>query len=253
MDITTTATLRPRLLRQTYTSFRDRMFEGSFEGCRLYLNVDPVGEAGVTQDDVVAVAREFFDDVVTRCPDAPSVPQAWCWLFNVVSDHFVFNLEDDWIMTQNCRISDLTAIMSREPNLALLRLTRFAAGEESCRQWNKSFIRHGDYYECPEEVQGMLGFSGNPSLIRGDFLRGVGQWLVPWGCPEKQIKRFVHPIAANRDHVTRFIQQQIMHVILEQWTYGVYTKPGWENVVADAGGDWRKDHGVDKLHGREHW
>jgi len=254
MQILTTATRRPELLRQTLADFGRNLF-GGYASHELLLNVDPVGEPGVSQAEVVEVARSFFGDrMQIRCPEEPSLPKAWIWLMSHVTDYYAFVLEDDWRTCRSMDIAAMVQIMDEDPRLAVLRLSRFpTVGDSHVRQWNKLFPWNGVYFQCPDSLIGTCGFSGNPSLMRGDFLRMVVPYLVPWGCTELQIKTHVHPIYGNKDHETRFLQDCFMRAFLPQWNYGVYARPGWGKTVDDTGEDWRKKHGVPKLHGKEHW
>lgn len=254
MQILTTATRRPELLRQTLADFGRNLF-GSYAAHELLLNVDPVGEPGVSQAEVVEVARSFFGDRMTvRCPGEPSLPRAWIWLMSNVTSYYAFVLEDDWKTCRSMDIADMIQIMDQDPKLAVLRLARFGTVPgPAVRQWNRQFPWNGAYFQCPEELVGTCGFSGNPSLMRGHFLRMLVPWLVPWGCTELQIKSTVHPVYGNTDYETRCIQTRFMRAFLPQWHYGVFARPGWGQTVADTGELWRKKHGVPKLHGKEHW
>lgn len=264
----TTATLRPGILATTYASFLEHLFGGTFRG-RLALNIDCVGEPGGSADEVEEHAYDIFihglpgvvigrphDDVfeVRRARD-PSLPRAWSWLFSRVraNDDFVLWLEDDWVMTRDVDLDDMTRIMRSEPRLALLRLSRFSAGDREARQWSRAFPRDGDVYRCPSAWKGHMGFSGNPSLIRGAFIREVRSWIMPWGCPEKQLKYPVHRLYGNQERITAAIQERAMRRILPTWEFAVYSKPGWEGTVKDIGERWRRANGIPKMHGRETW
>lgn len=253
IDVLTTATLRPTILRQTYTAAFAKL--QSLHGLvdRLCLTIDPVGETDARVGDVIEVAAEFFPNLAARTPQTPSLPKAWCWLFDQAENDYALWLEDDWEFLVDIDLADVLNILTQHPTLALLRFSRFEAGATSCRQWTKIFPWTGEYYACPPELNGIVGFSGNPSIIRGAFLREASAWIVPWGCPEKQVKYPIHAYYGNQEPITRRIQEEAMRDVLSRWSFGVYAKPGWPRVVRDIGEQWRRAHKINKLHGRECW
>ena len=262
MDITTMATLRPEILRRTLTSFRENLF-GSYDEHRLIINIDPAGASteNFTQSDVLDVAHEFFGDrIKANLPEKPSYPAAHCWLWSQVQSDWFWNIEEDWSAEVKIPLGDLMSYMISNPWLAIIRLSRFGATDAEARAWNKSFpilcpIGDGALYECPEELRGMLGYSGHPSLINTRWLRMVRRFVMPCGNSEQQVKTFVFGNALpvpDRDPLKNMVAAH-MRSILPEWRYCVYADPKATCVVRDIGEDWRRKHKVKKLHGKETW
>ena len=109
LDITTTATIRPNLFRQTLKSFTDNLFVNRKE-CRLILNVDPIGE-DVDPVKVVEVGKSFFDNIIYNIPDKSNFAQACKWCWSNTNSEFVFHLEDDWSLSRKILIKNMISLL----------------------------------------------------------------------------------------------------------------------------------------------
>lgn len=224
IDITTTATLRPELYEQSLKSLV-KYVHGD-EG-RLLINIDPVGPGSA--DDVEAVARKYMDNVVVFRPEQANFQLAQLRLWAAVETEFFLNMEDDWEILVDVDLREMVRVMKANPDLALLRLPRWASGEKVTRQWDKRGDRgipfNGAFFEIPYQMRGNLGFSGMPSLIRTEFLLPMCQYLDPEYDLEKQMKA--------RGRFGRY---------LFEWRYGVWQKPNEPEAILDIGTPWRKKH-----------
>lgn len=123
LDFCTTATLRPELLRATYSSFQQHFVDLDFKQHDLYLNIDraPVG-SNISPEEVEDAAKSFFGRVVVRIGDPPSFPKAvkWCW--TQTDADYLFHLEDDWLAHGTMRFEDILRIFQEHSKCYQIRL-----------------------------------------------------------------------------------------------------------------------------------
>lgn len=236
LDICTTATLRPGILDRTLASFRKHLFREGLAEYRYIINVDPAGE-GCPAEDVLAVARRHFDEVVFNAPDEPNFPRAvrWCWM--QLRSEYMFQLEDDWELLEPIDLSDMARIMDERPALAQLRLSMFPGKgtpeRPLLRQWNRYIDWNGEFFEVPRERKRSLGYCGHPAIMRSAFIERVRGHLVDRWCPEKTLKG----------------HSALMRHILAQWEFGVYHQPFARPTIRDIGRRWRAEQGWYKHRG----
>lgn len=228
VTITTTATIRPEIFKQTIDSFFKNMFDNyrnTGHQLNLVLNIDPIGGLVGYITDFANIIYNRFDHVLFNTPMIPSFPKAFkkVWENIYEESNYVFNLEDDWELTQSINLLNLINIMENEKDLGILRLAAFHAGENEMKNWNKYFPYNGKYYECPEELKGGLGFCGHPSLIKAEFVRNTAKYLDKNRNPEKQFH--------SRGRTP------IMEEVIK-WRYGVYSIPGSDPLIKDIGREW---------------
>lgn len=237
VDVTTTATLRPEILGKTYSSFRTNLLKPGLAKYRCVLNVDPIGE-DISSEEVIKVAKAFFPHIVNNVPETPNFSMALRWCWEHTEAEYIFNLEDDWEMMKPLDLIDMLNIMDEHPNLAHLRLSMFPTktlpegslkGSGLClRQWNRYIPWNGRFFEVPREKIFQLGYSGNPSLMRGEFVRSIAQFFHPRLCPEKTLK-------GGFDSIRREISK---------WRFGAYHefKDKAPRTIRDHGRQWREKH-----------
>jgi len=214
LDITTTATIRPKLLYQTLSSFTGNMFVHQKE-YRLILNVDPIGE-DVDPMEVVKVGKKFFDNVVYNISEDPNFAQAvkWCW--GQTDSEFVFHLEDDWTLEKKILINNMLYIMNDNKNMMLLRLPKLRLEVLHNFEVKNGFINQHKL---------ML----NPGLFRGDLVRTISDKMNIEDNPEKQIRKvFKLPKYQNA---------------------GVYCGVGVGGYIKHHGREWQKQSHYRKIKG----
>lgn len=106
MEFVTTACIRPDIIDETFTTFRQHLHGVDWEGSTLYLNVDPLPE-GEDPEQAVRVAARHFGRVIWRNPEEPNFTAALQWGFQKPQNPFFFYLQDDWQMVRNVNIDDL--------------------------------------------------------------------------------------------------------------------------------------------------
>ena len=228
IDITTTATIRPYILRQTLESFDEYMLAGV--NCRHIINIDPIGDNSYTYWNVLGASSRYFKDICCNLPSHPNFAKAFIWCWRQVEADYFLHLEDDWLLLREIDLLEMIKVMTTIEDLAILRLPFTDAKEKEALQWNRYFPFNGLFMECPEELKGGIAYSGHPSLIKKKWLDEVLPLLTPGGCPEKQIKG----------------HNPAMMDILSRWRYGVWQKPNEPKAIVDNGRVWREKFGFIK-------
>ena len=106
MEFTTTACNRIEIVERTLASFTANMQGIEWEDSTLYINIDPAPVAE-GRDELEAMCRNYFGNVVARKPDTPNYTAAYKWVWAQPKGDFFFNLEDDWILTEKVHINSL--------------------------------------------------------------------------------------------------------------------------------------------------
>ncbi|MSU42240.1 MAG: hypothetical protein EXS28_11100, partial [Pedosphaera sp.] len=205
LDVVVVATLRPALLGLTLHSFY-KYFLHQFKATRLILNVDPVGERGVSQKDLVDIAHRYSNLVISRMPAEPSFAKAVQWGWSQVASPFFLHLEDDWLLTKPVRWQTMAQRFDNAKTLASVRL---------------NLTRNP-----PNNPPAHAGLSLNPCLIRSECIRQILPHFDWKKDPEKQFgssNSFTHPI-------------------MQRWAFEYYGKPREAAYVIDTAKKWRRAH-----------
>lgn len=231
LDVTITATRRPAILRKTLESFEKNLFS-QYRKKRAIINVDPVGDE-IDSQRVVDVCREFFEEVISNCPEEASFAKAFKWVWSHVSAEWIFHLEDDWELMRKVKITDLGDLLLKNPDLAMLHLPAFHASQKHLKAWGHFIPWNGEFYEVPAARRLQLGFCGHPTLIKSAFVRSTVLHLDDTKNPEKQ---FHH-------HNEKVLQE------VSRWRYGWYGEPATppsSPIVRDLGRHWAVANGWKK-------
>lgn len=228
-----TAVRRMGILERTLRSFKEGLFKD--HDCRLIINVDPVGEE-IESLKVVLLCEEFFPVFKFRCPNVPSFPSAFKWVWLQTENDFVFNLEDDWELVVPVNLDNMVALMRERPRLAVLRLPKWRTDIQSSKNWSTFFPWNGSFFECPAGKRAEMGFCGHPSLLRGDFVRKTAASILESANPEKQF------------HYNRAITREVLN-----YDFGVFSAQNSPPAIVDIGGSWRGQNGWKKAGNRAHF
>ena len=221
IDITITSTLRPDVLEETLISFKTKLFnEGDY---RIIINIDPVGNKKVTQDDVESVVRKHFDDVIVNKPVTANFSKALIWCWSQCESKYVFNLEDDWTLNKTVDINELKHLLETNDNLASIRLnkrnnTETMKGVKYSQKFNHIIGKHR--YDS---------FSLNPSIIKKEFIDACLKGMIGNTNPETQL----------RDRKCSLYEK-----VISKWDYAVYGNFGDKSLIVDIGSKWRCDRGL---------
>jgi hypothetical protein len=184
LSVTTTAMLRPDLLRRTYASFQKHLKDVDFKYLTLYINVDPAPAGKYTADDVLAVARRFFGTVVSRCSAKPNFTAAINWLWSQADTQFILHLEDDWEMINDTRMADVYRAFDAHPGIYQVRFVGRAQSHKSQRIALAPGVTCRAFYS---RVAGKLDESFNPETQ----LHEVYRWKA-WGIASRERCAVMH-------------------------------------------------------------
>ncbi len=222
IDITMTATLRPKILDFTLNSFCEKMFKER-DRYRLIINIDPIGD-NVLPKEVLKVARKYFDNILYNYAYSPGFTKAVIWCWSQVKTNYSFNLEDDWELLIPIDVDSMISILDSYPDIASLRLNKFKT------RINKCTIKRG-YSPFPQ-------LSLNPTLFNGKFIKGVFPLMTSIKNPEKQLRP-----TDNSD----------LSIFLRKWNHAIYTKNSHGKVVKDIGRIWMNSTPFKKKTGFLFW
>ena len=222
IDITTTATLRPKILDYTLNSFCKNMLIDR-DRYRLIINIDPIGDK-VLPKEVLRVAKKYFDNILYNYADTPGFTKAVIWCWSQVQADYVMNLEDDWELLIPINIDDMISILDSYPTMASLRLNKFKTRKNKCS------IKRG-YSPFPQ-------LSLNPTLFSGKFIKGVFPLMRISSNPEKQL---------------RPVDNSELSIYLRKWIHGIYTKQSHQKIVKDTGRIWMNSTPFKKKTGFLFW
>lgn len=227
IDIVMTATIRPRVVYETLSSFCENVFLKS-EDFRLIINIDPVGE-NVHPEEVVNVCKSFFKDVVYNVPETANFAKAVMWVWKTSESDVVFHLEDDWLVTSEVDIYSMIGILKKDKSIANLRLSKYDIPDKQVvRLWKAFYTYTGNgYFVTSKNNQ----FGLNPMLLKREFIQEALPLMSESSNPEKQFR----PSSNEK-----------MNKLINKWNYGLFGKPGSKALVVDNGLKWRQKMGFDK-------
>ena len=219
IDVSTTATLREDLYEQALASLVNHVHGAEF---RLIINIDPVGPGNA--DAMERIARKYVENVVAFRPETASFPRAQLRVWRAVESEFFLNLEDDWEFLVDVDIGEMIEVIQHLPDFALLRFSRWES-TDTARQWNKRVPWNGYFFEVPSNLSTTIGFSGNPSLIRRNF-------IIP----------LLHTVSTGIDIEKQLKGYGIQAYYLRQWRYGIWQRRHSPATIKDIGTPWRQKH-----------
>ncbi|MHA2023952.1 MAG: hypothetical protein ACTSWQ_09860 [Candidatus Thorarchaeota archaeon] len=225
VDVVTTATVRPKLLDQTYTVFKKNLLHPKTR-FRLVINIDPVGNPEYTPDDVLKVAKSHFDEVIYNVPSKPNLSRAVIWCWEHVRSKIFFYLEDDWKLFEPINFDELAHILLNNCDLASIGLNQLEkermVKELVPGEWK-------DPLAIQRKFAYLIRISLNPVLIRKEFAEKAVKYMISTYKPESQLRQ---PICRP------------MRILTNQWRYGVYIgRKGFAPVIADTGREWMEASG----------
>lgn len=231
IDITTTATIRPAIVERTLKSFKEKLFQDY--PCRLILNIDPVGDPEYTQRDVIDAALGIFDEMLVRTPTTGNFTLALKWCWSRVRTPFFFNLEDDWELLAELRLSKMLEAFDALKRLAVLRLPKGWSNKKVCQVYAsgaqyRAFTWNGYYYEGRKNHRPM--YSGMPSLIRTEWMQPIQGFLTA---------------SNNHERLCRKLSK-MKSPLINDWHVGAYTEPNTPLTVRDIGREWRMKQGIER-------
>jgi hypothetical protein len=227
-DIACTATLRPKLLKRTFSSFIENLFGKNIFNARLVINVDLIGCEEKNKREMLQEVMEIiysipFYEVCPRYMIDTSFPLAWQWVMHNLKNEFFFNLEEDWLLNYAMDFEAMFHLMETTKNLAHLRLSQFPSEKDRLKNWNKFLEWNGQFFEPINDDKYSIGWCGHPSLNRKSFIQRCLPYMNKRLNPEKQIKHKIDPL------ITRAIMQ---------YRFGCYQNQDAPPSITDIGREW---------------
>jgi len=229
-NITTTATLRPELLEKTLQTFTDNLFKEDLQKAHLLINIDHAGVPNNDKEEITFRLIEIykvldsfdFGSYKINHGSKPHFPSAFMWTMKNIKYPLFFNLEEDWELLYEVDFQRMVSMFDRYKDLAHLRLSFFNSEEKTCKNWNKFLEWNGDFFEVPDDLRGVVGFCGHPSLNASNFMIECLPYISVSSNPEKQIKGHNMAIARiiNRHRFGSFQEQNKLKAINDtgrQW------------------------------------
>lgn len=234
IDITMTAVVRPSILNDSLRSIKKCVCKGKEDRFRLIINVDPIGE-NIPPGKVIKVARQYFDNITYNIAEEPSFPKAVKWIWSQVEAPYVFHWEDDTLISRPIDVDNMISILEKYPKLSSLRLYKANTPKKgkvlkvfSC---NWALQPEGFYLANDWKKQ----FGLNPILIKKVFVSEAVRRMRDDYNPEKQFRA----------------SQKYMRDHIQNWQYGLYTKPGELRLVDGRRGEkWKQKNGLSKPKGQ---
>jgi hypothetical protein len=227
IDICITATKRPELLTRTLESFEKNLFK-DLKKFRAVINIDDAGPKERKAREVLYLCKKKFGEVVHRYGTQPHFGRAFHWVWSNSSSDLMFHLEEDWELLVSVDLEKYMAMFKKHKKLAHLRLS-WVKTTKTCKNWRSQFPFNGDFFECPKNVRGSVGWCGHPSFNDKRFVKKVLKFLNPNQNPEKQIKK-------GGD----------IGKILNSWRFGVYSSQNSSAQIRDIGRLWMAKNGFKK-------
>ncbi len=163
LDFTTTAVARPKIVNRTYQSFSKNLKGVDFKKSRLFINIDPLPTT-VDRQEVVAVAEQYFGEVVANMPDVGNYTAAYNWVWPNAETEHIFNLEDDWLLTEEIDVQKMLKWFRKKENLYEVALRAYPYHYDKTP--TSPSIMHERFYKA---IGGNLDESLNPEVqLRGN-------------------------------------------------------------------------------------
>ncbi len=231
IDITMTATLRPKILQQTLETVVNNIVTNEHE-FRLIINIDPSGEK-IKQKIILKVAKTYFKDILYNYPKQSSFSKAVKWVWGNSTAPYIFHIEDDWSINRKVDVTKMIGILDKYDKVSSLRLYKYKTPK------GKVFSTFGckwryneDGFYIADGWQKQFGL--NPILIKRQFIDEVLPKMRDDVNPEKQFRA----------------SQKWMAPIIRKWKYALYTQPRQLALVTDIGLGWRKKNKLVKPKGK---
>jgi hypothetical protein len=163
ITFTTTSVNRPEIIEKTYESFNTNLCDINLKSCKLCINVDPLPTSD-NRKKVIDVCKHYFGEVAYKFPNEGNFTRAYNWIWRRASTEYIFNLEDDWVLTKKISINDMLNHFSLNSKLLQVALRAYPYTYDKC-PLSPSLI-HERYYKT---VAGKLNVSMNPEVqLRGN-------------------------------------------------------------------------------------
>lgn len=233
IDITITATLRPAIVRRSLDSLKRLLLDeiaDAFE-YRAIVNIDPIGEPGVTQADVEDIYRRFFTECQVFTPPTPSFPLAVKRVWEHAESPIVFHCEDSKMLTRPVPLERVVAAFDSIGPLAAVSLR--ALDTQAFPDLEYRLESYSGIYITPffQRAVALL-----PSFFRGVYVREMASYMREGASPEKTIRAHEKQLGATLARSVRTTSEKYQYGFVG--LKGDGQDPYFENI----GRVWRAQH-----------
>ena len=179
IDITMTATIRPKIINKTLNSFANNLLSND-HNYRLIVNIDNIGNLNKNHNNVLNICRKYFKNIVYNTPEHPNFAKAIKWTWSNVDSDIVFHLEDDWIIRRKIDINFLLYLIEKHNDFSSFRLPKRNAVYKKVKRKNN--LNKNTLVQCSV-------VSLNPLFLRKSFLDKVSSVLNIKKNPERQLQK----------------------------------------------------------------
>jgi len=224
VDITLICGSRPELLKQTLSSFSEKVFL-NFSIGNVYVNIDPHGGGLSEQKKCSNVVKKVFPDAQINLTAKPNFARAVCYLWKKPKSKYFLHLEDDWMA--------LSPIFQKSiKNLFVKKVKQIQIVKPRIEQSLLSRNRWRPYSMSPLYLPNFKkpSFATSPSFIESNFAIEVALRINESLHPEKQMFNGMNPELEN------FLQQYISTALVRWWQ---------PPKIKDIGRNWLVENGIE--------
>ena len=224
VDITLLSGSRPELLKQTLSTFSEKIFL-NFSIGNVYVNIDPHGGGLSEQKKCSSVVKKFFPDAQINLTAKPNFSKAVCYLWKKPKSKYFLHLEDDWIA--------LSPIFQKSiDNLFVKKVKQVQIVKPRIEQSLLSRNRWRPYSISPLYLPNFKrpSFATSPSFIESDFANKVALRINNSLNPEKQMFNGMNPELEN------FCRKYASTALVRWWQ---------PPKIKDIGRDWLMENGIE--------
>lgn len=240
IDITAVAVLRPKIVKKCLSAAHRYLIEpySPYYRFRAFVNVDPIGEEKVSQEKIVAIFREYFDEIKYFTPQKPSFSQAVQRVWSSSQSEVVFHLEDSKMLTREVPLKKAVDAFSTLPKLASISLPPLKDEDTQVidYEWNESTgLYLSSFFQKAATLQ--------PAFFRNTYISELANFFQEGVDPEKTIR------GLNKYHSD--YEAEKIQAINAQHYFGFFEREYEikEYPFINIGRRWRALHGLTKEKG----
>jgi hypothetical protein len=224
VDVTLLCGSRPELLKQTLSTFSEKVFP-NFSIGNVYVNVDLHGGGSLAQKKCSTIVRDFFPQAKINLTAKPNFTKAVCYLWKKPKSKYFLHLEDDWIALSSIfqkSIDNLFVKKVKQVQIAKPRIEQSLLSRNRWRPYSISPIYLPNFKKP--------SFATSPSFIESDFANEVALLINKKLNPEKQMFNGMNPELEN------FLQRYVSTALVRWWQ---------PPKIKDIGRDWLVENGLE--------
>jgi hypothetical protein len=240
IDITITAALRPSIVNATARSIYEHViapFDDSFQ-YRVIVNIDPVGEPGVTQDDIEKIYKTMFGEVTVYKPETPSFPEAIRRVWKAVDADVTFYAQDSKQILQQVPVDAIIHAFTSKPDLASVSI-----GEMKKTSRSPEPVRWDETHQMYIVPYFHKAVTCRPSFLRREYVHWISDHFRNGISAEKTMKARDERLDESERDLIRSFSSKYRYAFLQ------LEEDADARYVDNIGRKWRLEHGFTKPQG----